>query len=97
MDFLFRDGLPVSGPGTAFVIAKLSLDYLQEMNFPGVAKVGSKILSMGKSSFVIGQAIFLNGQCCSTAQSVIVQIDENTKRPLALTESLKEVLTVVKS
>lgn len=93
VDFLFStDGASVAGAGTAFVIAKLALDYLKEMHFPGDVKVGSKILSIGRSSFRVGQAIFYKDQCCSTAESVIVVIDPDTGKSIPIPDSLRSVL-----
>lgn len=92
VDFLFENGKPVSGNGTAFVIARLSIDYLHEMHFPGTVDVGSRILRIGSSSFSIGQAIFFQDKCCSTAESVIVMIDENTGSPAPLPDSLRQIL-----
>ncbi|MBX9568126.1 MAG: acyl-CoA thioesterase [Candidatus Obscuribacterales bacterium] len=93
VDFLFStDGDSVAGAGTAFVIAKLALDYLKEMHFPGDVKVGSKILSIGRSSFRVGQAIFYKDQCCSTAESVIVVIDPDTNKSIPIPDTLRRVL-----
>ncbi len=92
VDFLFNDGESVAGRDTAFVIAKIALDYLKEMHFPGDVKVGSKILSVGRSSFRVGQAIFYKDQCCSTAESVIVVIDPNTNKSIPIPDPLRNVL-----
>jgi acyl-CoA thioester hydrolase len=92
--FLFNEkGEVVAGNGKAYVIAKLTMDFLAEMNFPGSVRIGTKVLTTGRSSFTLGQAIFLNGKCCSTAQSVIVLTDEQTRRSTPLTESLLEQLS----
>lgn len=90
--FLFNESGSITEPGNAFVIAKLSLDFIAEMNFPGLAQVGSKILSIGKSSFTVGQAIFKDGECCSTSESVIVHTDENTRRSAPLPEPVRQKL-----
>lgn len=91
--FLFDDkGEVVAGNGKAYVIAKLTMDFLAEMNFPGIVKVGTKLISVGRSSFTLGQGLFLNGQCCSTAESVIVLTDEVTRRSTPLTDNLLEQL-----
>lgn len=95
VDFLFDDGKSVAGEGTAFVIARIALDYLKEMHFPGDVKVGSKILSIGRSSFRVGQAIFYKGQCCSTAESVIVVTDPVTGKSKPIPEQLKIVLETI--
>jgi acyl-CoA thioester hydrolase len=88
VEFLFNGSESIGGKGNAFVIAKLTLDFLAEMNYPGVAEVASAVLSIGRTSFRIGQAIFLNGQCCSTAEAILVLTDETTRRPTHLTDEL---------
>jgi acyl-CoA thioester hydrolase len=90
---LFNEkGEVVAGDGKAYVIAKLTVDFVAEMNFPGIVRVGTKVITTGRTSFTLGQALFLSGKCCSTAQSVIVLTDEQTHRSTALTESLLEQL-----
>jgi acyl-CoA thioester hydrolase len=91
-DFLFEDGESLAGKGTSFVIAKLTIDYLAEMTYPGVAEVGSKIVAIGRSSFTAGQGIFLADRCYSTGESVIVLLDESTGKPTPITDSLREIL-----
>ncbi len=90
--FLFEGQNSVAGEGTSFVIAKLSLDYLAEMHFPGVAEVGSKILSLGRTSFRVGQAIFCGEKCHSTAESIIVVLDSESGKPTPLTDPLRKRL-----
>lgn len=93
VDFLFRqDGSLLAGPGKSVVIARIALDYLQELNFPGVVEVGSKILSIGNSSMKIGQGLFMGDTCYSTAESVIVLVDDETKRSTPIPENLLAVL-----
>lgn len=92
VDFLFEGEKAICGEGKNFVIAKISMDFLSEMNFPGVVDVGSSVLSIGNSSFVVGQALFKDGICSCTAQSVIVMVDDETRRSSALTPEVKERL-----
>lgn len=93
VDFLFcQDGSLLAGPGKSVVIARIALDYLQELNFPGVVEVGSKILSIGNSSMKIGQGLFMGDTCYSTAESVIVLVDDETKRSTPIPENLLAVL-----
>ena len=86
--FLFTEDGSIAGEGKNFVIVKLTLDYIEEVNFPGVVEVGSKIASIGKSSFTVEQAAFKDGVCCSTAQSIIVQIDAATKKSSPMSDQL---------
>lgn len=79
---LFDDNGSTGLDNREYVIARISLDYLQEMNFPGIADIGTKVLSIGNSSFLVGQAIFKDGVCHSTAESVVVLIERESKRPV---------------
>lgn len=92
VDFLFDGEDAICGSGKNFVIARLSLDYLFEMSFPGVVEIGSKINSIGNSSFTVGQAAFKDGICTSTAESVIVLVDDQTKKSTPLTGAVTERL-----
>lgn len=89
VNFLFDGQDSAAGKGTSFVIAKLTIDYLVEMRFPGIAEVGSKILSLGRSSFRVGQAIFTEEGCHSTAESIIVVLDEKSGKPTPITDQLR--------
>lgn len=92
VDFLFDGEEAICGAGKNFVIAKISMDFLNEMNFPGIVDVGSCVLSIGNSSFVVGQALFKDEVCTCTSQSVIVMVDERTRRSTSLTPEVKERL-----
>lgn len=95
VDFVFDGDKPICGPGKAWVIARLNMDYLVEMNFPGEVEVGSRVLSIGRSSFRVGQALFKNGQCCSTAESIIVLTDESTRKSSPLTQEVADILNTL--
>jgi acyl-CoA thioester hydrolase len=84
------DGVsPLSEPGTMFVLASIKLDFLAEMHFPGTARVGTKIISFGRTSLKLGQAIFLNGTCCATSEDTMVLIDQNTRRPIPISDETR--------
>jgi len=90
--FLCHEHGTIADDGFSFVIAKLSLDFLKEMNFPGTVEVGTRVNNIGKSSFTCGQALFKDGECCSTAESVIVLTDNSTRRSAPLPQKVISVL-----
>lgn len=90
--FLFDGQDSAAGPNTSYVIARLSIDYLNEMHFPGTVEVGSRITRIGGSSFTVAQAIFFNGKCCSSAESIIVLLEESSGKPMPITPALRERL-----
>ncbi|ALV28728.1 acyl-CoA thioesterase [Pannonibacter phragmitetus] len=71
--------------GAAFVIARLELDFLAEVTWPGTVVTGTRVKAVGRSSITLEQALFQNGACVARAVSVVVQMDEATRksRPLS--------------
>lgn len=92
VDFLCHEHGTIADAGFAFVIAKLTLDFLKEMNFPGTIEVGTTITKIGRSSFTCSQALFKNDECCATAESIIVLTDESTRRSSPMPEKVLKVL-----
>lgn len=66
---------------TLFVVARLSVDFLCEVHWPADIDVGTGILSVGRTSAVMGHGLFVGERCVATAESVIVAIDEISRVP----------------
>ena len=80
VEILYAPDDPMYDDGCAFVIASLHLDFLGEINWPGKVDIGSRVTKIGKSSFTLEQALFQQDKCAATAQTVIVQMSESTRR-----------------
>jgi acyl-CoA thioester hydrolase len=76
----------------AYVIARLEVDYRAELRWPGLVHIGTGILSVGKSSVVLAQALFKDDICVVTAQCVMVQVDKTTHRPSPIGEETRAIL-----
>jgi acyl-CoA thioester hydrolase len=76
------DGLQVEGCTT--VLARIEIDFLKELRWPGTVEIGTAIAEIGRSSYVFAQAIFCEGACAARARSTMVVIDRATRkaRPL---------------
>ena len=85
-EFLLAPEQPFHEAGCAFVIARLQVDYLGEITWPGRVEIGTRIQSIGKSSMTLDQGLFQDGRPVAIAQTVIVQMNENTRRSQALSE-----------
>lgn len=84
-----------SGSGkfaSSFVIARLELDYIAEILWPGQVEVGSAVLKIGNSSVHIEQILFQGEKLAAKAKSVLVHIGPD-KRSLALSEDEKAGFT----
>jgi acyl-CoA thioester hydrolase len=81
--------------GANFVIARLQLDFLGEMHWPGTVEVGTRVEHIGRSSIVLVQGLFLKGRRVARAKSIVVLIDAATRRatplPAPLIDALYEV------
>lgn len=82
---LLYGGEPLNEPDTDFVLVHGAIDYRREINWPGTVDVGSRISSIGSTSFTVSQALYQNGACVATGESVMVQISiaDKTKRPMS--------------
>lgn len=82
--------------GAAFVIASLQLDFLSEINWPGTVEIGTRVVKIGRSSMTLEQGIFQDGACVARSQTVIVQMDEATRRSTPLSEAAVERLNALR-
>ena len=64
------------------LMADLHIAYLGEAHYPEPLIVYSGISHIGRSSYTIAQALFQEGQCVGTAESVLVNTDGTAPAPL---------------
>jgi acyl-CoA thioester hydrolase len=91
--FLYDPEDPFAPPGTEFVVVRLTLDFRAELHYPGQVDIGTRLLSLGRSSFHVGQGIFKDATCHATAESVMVLLDQKTRRAVPLPEVLRDRLS----
>lgn len=81
-------GPPEDSP-VRMVVARVEIDYLREIHFPGRVRIGSAVARIGRSSITVEQGLFLDGTCFATSQAVMVMLDPVTRRPAAMPEALR--------
>lgn len=74
------------------VIARLEIDYRQELKYPNELKVGLRVLKIGGSSFTLGIGIFAGEACVATAQATLVRFDAETRKAIALDDQDRAIL-----
>jgi len=79
-------------PGTSFVIARLEMDFRAELLWPGEVEIGTRIASVGRSSVRLEQAIFQGKHCVANATTVMVQMDEATRKSRPFSDAVRERL-----
>lgn len=93
VSFLCDPQAPLAPSGCSFVIARLILDYRGEIFWPGTVEIGTGVLSIGRSSFTLGQGLFVEDRCVATAETVIVMTSEATRRSTPLPEAVRARLS----
>ena len=67
-------------------LRRVTIEYLAEVHYPGLVRIGSAIAKVGNSSITITQSLFESGRCFATAESVIVFTNRTTRRPAPMPE-----------
>lgn len=85
-DLLYSQQMPVTDPNGSFVMARLILDFRAEVLWPGEVWTGTGILAIGRSSVRMEQVIFQNARPVATAETVVVHVDNATRRSTPLSQ-----------
>jgi TetR/AcrR family transcriptional repressor of nem operon len=92
VEILYDPAFPLAGPHCAFVIASQQLQFHAEIQWPGRVDIGTRVSRIGRSSITLEQALFQNGSRKASATTVIVQMNETTRRSAPLTDDAMERL-----
>jgi acyl-CoA thioester hydrolase len=78
-----------------WVVARVAIDYLDEMHFPGTVDIGTRLVEIRRSSMTLVQGLFHAGACCAVAEAVAVRFDPIGRGALPIDEALRERLSAV--
>lgn len=96
VSFLYNPENPIVEPGGSFVIARLELDFKNEMNWPGTVDVGTRVKKVGSSSCVLEQVIMQGDTVAGHAVTIMVQMDDETRKSKPLSDAMKARLEALK-
>ena len=65
-----------------FVMARLTIDFLAEGQYPAAVSIGQAITHIGNTSLVAGAAMFQGDKCLALCESVLVHRTETGSTPL---------------
>ncbi len=89
---LFDPANRLPRPNTSFVLARLEVDYVAEIHWPGTVQIGSRVLEIGRSSARFAQAIFQDGACTARAETVVVLVDNLTHKSTPWTDAERTLM-----
>jgi len=78
--------------GMEFILARLIIDYLRELHYPGTVDVGARLIRVGTKSITTGYGVFKGDTCYATSESVNVFYNMATRRTQVPSESVRATL-----
>jgi acyl-CoA thioester hydrolase len=86
VELLYNPENPLYDKDASFVIVNINLSLLSEIKWPGTVEIGSAVLKLGNSSINFVQGLYQNGRLVANAETIIVHVDNTTKRskPLSI-------------
>lgn len=93
VEILYNPQSPILPEGASFVIASLQVNFLKQVTWPGQVDIGTGILKVGNSSIKIFQQLFQHGVCVANAETIIVQVSNESGQSLPLTDEARQALT----
>lgn len=76
------------------VLARIEIDYLREIRYPGTVEVGIRISRLGSKSITLESAVFAENICRATAVATIVVFDLATRASTVPPPALRAALEV---
>ena len=95
VEILYNSKNALLSPNSSFVIVKVNTDLISEINWPGTVEIGTGITKIGNSSINIVQSLYQNNKLVATSETVIVQMDELTRKSKPLSEEAKNLLSAL--
>lgn len=78
--------------GFSWVVARMEVDYLKEMHYPGQVRVGTRIEKLGNSSLIMRQAFLSNGEITGLARVVGVCFDMQSRKSMPIPDNVRSAL-----
>jgi acyl-CoA thioester hydrolase len=91
-ELMAEAGLLDPGAGHAVVIARLELDFLREMNWPGDIRIETAIHRIGQKSVQVRQHVHQGDTLVAKATSILAVIDTTRRRAVPITDEWRSAL-----
>jgi acyl-CoA thioester hydrolase len=76
-----------------FVLVQTRFDYFYELNYPAQLRIGTRLLSFGRSSMRLGAALYHGDELISQSTTVSVLINRETRKPVIVPDDLRQAIT----
>jgi acyl-CoA thioester hydrolase len=75
-----------------FILARVVIDFVSELHYPGAVEVGGRLIRLGNKSMTSGYGIFSGQRCIATSEAVNVFYDMKTRSSMVPPESVRGIL-----
>lgn len=75
-----------------FILARVVIDFLSELHYPGSVDVGARLIRLGNKSMTSGYGIFSGDRCIATSEAVNVFYDMTTRSSMRPPDSVRTLL-----
>ncbi|MEM1160907.1 MAG: thioesterase family protein [Pseudomonadota bacterium] len=75
-----------------FVLARVVIDFLKELHYPGSVEVGARLTRLGNKSITSGYGIFQGETCFATSEAVNVFYDLTTRTTMTPAPAVRTIL-----
>lgn len=79
-----------------FVLARITIDFLKELPYPGSVDIGTRVLRLGTKSMTFANAVFKTdtNECVATCEAILVFFDLEKRSSTKPPERLRKMLEV---
>lgn len=84
------EGVSLDARNRRLLVARQSIDYLGEVQWPDAVSIGVGVSHTGKASYSIGLAMFQQGKCVGVSDAVLVYATDQGSAPIP--DRIRDVL-----
>lgn len=92
VEYLYKKDQPITCEHCSFVVVSNNIEYIKEITWPGTVEIGTAVSRIGNSSLIMVQGLYQDGILKATNESVVVQMDEDTRKSFPLTDQARNLL-----
>jgi acyl-CoA thioester hydrolase len=92
VEMLYQPSHQFLSDDCSFVVAKSTIELIAEIHWPGHVDIGTGIVRIGNSSLVIAANLYQQGRLVATSETMVVQVNTQTKTSQALNSTSKSLL-----
>lgn len=91
VDFISQRMLPHASPGSDFWLVRIELDYLEQLFYPGKARIATSATRVGRTSVTLVHEIW-GRELAARGTSVLTHVDKVLSKSILLPDSLAAAL-----